>query len=439
MKKVFLVALLSCTSLFGGIDPGDLDISFGSGGIVITNLGGTDRIEGDVVIQPDRKIIGSGRTSVGPNSDNFALVRYNPDGTLDHSFGESGIIITDFGGDDESFALVLQFDGKILAGGKTTTGPNPDNFGLIRYHADGNIDLSFGDNGFVVTDFGAGSEQINALIVQKNDNKIIAIGNTAVGPNPRNLAVVRYNPDGSIDTMFGTNGVTIVDSGAADVHSSVALQEDNKIVTVGTATGGVSSIMLARLNSDGTRDLTFGNNGIVLTNLSSATDTGVGIVLQANEKIIVGGYTNTSPNQFALARYNSDGTLDGSFGQNGIVTSENTRRALGISMQIDGKILITGFGDIGPPVNNIITARYNKNGTLDTSFGQAGVVFTSINRFDAGFDIVVQADGKIVVGGSANNDFVLVRYISGLDVSKVTQALFGKYALDSARNKQSNV
>jgi len=200
---------------------GDLDVTFGNDGIVTTDFGGAD--EGRAVaLQKDGKIVVAGVTAgLYPLPSDFAVARYNKDGNLDMSFGVGGKVINDFGGNDEGLAVVLQKDGKIVVAGESD-----DDFAIARYNTDGSLDLTFGTGGKVTTDFG-GVDEGRAVALQKDGKIVVA------GASDGDFAVARYNTDGSLDLTFGTGGKVINDFGGNNQGFAVALQKDDKIVVAG--------------------------------------------------------------------------------------------------------------------------------------------------------------------------------------------------------------
>lgn len=378
--------------------PGDLDSSFGSGGEVRTDFGGTDVATG-VALQSDGKIVVAGRTTVGGNS-NFALGRYTLTGSLDPTFGRGGLVITDFGGTDQAFALVVQPDGRIVAAGRTGS-----NVGLARYNQDGDPDFSFGNNGRVSTNLGA-TEQASAVALQA-DGKIVVAGRTTANGN-FDFLIGRYTIGGLLDSSFGTGGTVIMDfsGGSVDRAFALTIQPDGKIVVAGDSD---ANFALARYNPDGTLDASFGNGGKVITTFGGA-DAASAVALQPDGKIVVAGQSDNGTSiDFALARYNPDGSLDTSFGSGGKVATNFTGgsddAASAVAIQFDGKIVVAGDSE-----GAFAVARYNPDGTLDTTFGTGGKVTTDLGGEDVIHALALQPDGQIVVVGESAGDFALVRY-----------------------------
>jgi uncharacterized delta-60 repeat protein len=423
---------------------GDLDPTFGMGGKVITDLfSGPDEAMA-VVIQSDGKIVVAG----GPSStsgffDDFLLVRYNPDGSLDDSFGAGGIVLTDFGGDaDFVRAIAIQADGKIVAAGATGNLNAPHDFALARYNPDGSLDISFDGDGKVITPISVtgGNEEALAVAIQPNDGKIIAAGKTSVGQD--DFALVRYNPDGSLDTSFDGDGKVTTALGdistSPDQVNALAIQSDGKIVAVGISSNTVTSrdFGLARYNPDGSLDTSFDGDGKVTTDFSTdfcidciTTDEAYDVAIQpADGKIVAIGFG--SGNTFALARYNLDGSLDTSFDGDGKVKIDLSNAGIGsqgfgIGIQpADGKLIAAGIATMRRDIpgsftidRDFVVARFNPDGSLDASFGQNGRVYTDLLGEEGARDVALQPDGKIVAVGrtqtldSINESAIaLVRY-----------------------------
>ncbi|MBI4660184.1 MAG: hypothetical protein HY735_15195 [Verrucomicrobia bacterium] len=331
----------------------------------------------------------------------------------------SGKVTTPIGSaDDAAHSVALQTDGKIVVAGYSNNGGAPD-FALARYHVDGSLDTSFGPGGKVTTNFGA-SDEARSVAIQ-SDGKIVAAGHSSSGVS--DFALARYNSDGSLDESFGAGGKVTTDFNAGeDFGRSVAIQSDGKIVVAGVAGG---SFALARYRSDGGLDTTFGTSGKVTADFGTSSSEGNSVAIQGDGKIVVAGFSVGANYDYALARYNSDGSLDTSFGTGGkVITAVGSSHdeAFSIAVQLDGKILVAGYS-FNNAHADFALVRYNLDGSLDTSFGTGGKVATAIGSDDdAGFSVGLQADGRIVVAGysrSASYDFALVRYNNGgnLDTS----------------------
>ena len=360
---------------------------------------------------------------------NFALARYNTDGSLDPTFGSKGTVITNLGSNSGTAAVAIQPDGKVVAAGYTTSEDTGYDFALVRYNSDGMLDSHFGSGGKVITDLVGGNDWAMAITIQP-DGKIVAAGNTSGGDNhPDDLALVRYNPDGSLDSDFGEGGKVLIGMNRHGDARAVAVQSSGKILTAGTGNSNLKmfDFALLRFDKNGSLDPAFGSRGIVLTSLGNS-DAGMAMALQSDGKVVVAGQTViiSGYTNFALVRYDIDGSLDPTFGVGGAVINNPSGdyAARGIAIQSDSKIVATGIAIRGDNTASFVLARYNADGSLDSSFGASGKVITAIGRSDYASAAAIQVDGKIVVAGSAEDvenaprgitnrprRFALVRYL----------------------------
>jgi uncharacterized delta-60 repeat protein len=402
--------------------PGDLDPSFGSAGTVLTDFGPDGpTLASGVALQPDGKIVAAGYTNSRGISAllDFALARYNPDGSLDSSFGAGGKVVTVFGAwiSSAASAVALQPDGKIVAAGFSSASAGGEGFALVRYNPDGSLDASFGNGGKVLTDFAPGSRDVATALALQPDGQIVAAG-WSDASGSQDFALTRYTPDGSLDVTFGTDGKLLTDFGYAtsDATFGIALQSDGKIIAAGGSVADYRfAFSLARYNPDGSLDASFGNGGKVLTDFAPGTgEAAYGVALQPDGRIVAAGFSNASGSQeFALARYHPDGTLDASFGTGGKVQTDFpafSEAARAVAVAPDGKIVAAGEGD------GFALARYNPDGNLDGSFGTAGLVVTDLGSAGGlALALALQSDGKIVAAGGSYSDgtshFALARYL----------------------------
>ncbi len=248
------------------------------------------------------------------------------DGDLDSTFGSGGKVVTGFfGRSNGANAIALQADGKMVVAGSALSALGPPDFALARYNGDGSLDSAFGSGGRVTTDFGGRSDNASAVAIQP-DGKILAGGGADLAGTQFDFALVRYNVDGSLDSTFGSGGKVTTDfNGGLDAAAALALQTDGKIILAGFATTGDPHMAMARYNSNGTLDSNFGSAGKVVTNINGTRDFANAVAIQSDGKIIAGGSTLTplgSFVMFGLARYNPDGSLDPAFGSGGRVTTQ---------------------------------------------------------------------------------------------------------------------
>ena len=410
MKKIYILLAILSIMFLTGCKPGTLDATFGTGGIVTTDMGGGDNASA-LVIQPDGKIVAAGYSLSGSSYD-FTLVRYNANGGLDTNFGTGGIVTTAIGSNGSSVqALVIQSDNKIVAAGRTDNISSSD-FALVRYNANGNLDTTFGKGGIVITAIGS-SGFAQALVIQP-DGKIVAAGSSG---SSSDFTLVRYNPDGTLDATFGTGGKVTTAIGSGGWAQALGIQSDDKIVAAGySVNAGINDFTLVRYNPNGSLDHNFGTGGKVITPIGSDSSASA-LVIQPDGLIVAAGYSvNGSNNSFALVRYNANGSLDQNFGTGGKVTTaigSHSDSASALVIQSGGKIVAAG-GTFNGSIYNFALVRYNANGSLDTTFGKGGIVITAIGNDNYARALGIQSDGKIVAAGltfnGSNYDFALARY-----------------------------
>lgn len=413
--------------------PGDLDPSFSSDGKVITSLGISSG-GNSIAVQPDGKIVVAGSTGGWEDNRDFAIVRYNNDGSLDSSFDTDGKVTTDFGRQEGVSDMVIQADGKIIAVGSTSLiDSNPD-FAIARYNSDGSLDSSFGVEGkvetnFVDSPFGDSLDYASSVAIQ-TDGKIVVAGTTEITWNSllQNFAIARYNPDGSLDTSFGTGGKVTINfsytfNSLEDYARDVVIQPDGKIVVVGYSSDRnvYHDFSIVRLNPSGSLDTSFDVDGKVTTDFGTYEE-GVALALQDDGKIVVAGGTGFDSAKIVLARYHTNGSLDTSFGVDGKVLTNLTEedRTYDMVMQTDGKIIVVGKAIY---TDDFIVVRFQNNGTFDASFGNSGGVTTNFFTRPSGATsrdlaqaVALQPDGKIVVAGYSNSggedNFAVARYLN---------------------------
>lgn len=334
-------------------------------------------------------------------------------GLLDTSFGTMGIATYDFPGRaDRAYAVVASSDGTIYAAGSTELSSAPTNqsdFALVRFSATGTAITS------TPIDFGGGQDFAYAM-AQQADGRIIVAG-VAYAPDASSssFAITRTNADTSADLTFGVNGIVTTTFPGATFSSAtgIAIQNDGKILVVGSVTIGAnpSQLGVARYNADGTLDTTFGTNGLVTAaNLPKATD----VALAADGSIYISGNDGSN---FVLMHMDSTGTMDAAFGTNGVVIASvpGSATAYSLALQADGKIVLAGEATPGGSLNTAMAfVRFNTNGTLDATFGDGGSTIVDVSSgIDQALSLVQQADGKLIAAGftagSGAGNFLTVR------------------------------
>ncbi|HEY6330231.1 MAG TPA: delta-60 repeat domain-containing protein [Blastocatellia bacterium] len=458
--------------------PGDLDPTFGTGGKVTTEFNGLGDGINSVAIQSDGKIVAGGFATSATTGLDFALARYNTDGSLDTTFGTGGKVTTDFfGGTDAISGIVIQPDGLIVVCGyafEVTPPQTPEvsNFALARYNVDGTLDSTFGTGGKVTTGFSGSIDQGFGLALQSN-GQIVVAGKAEFPTTMDDFALARYNADGSLDTTFGSGGKVTTDFfGGQDTAFGVVIQSDGAIVAGGeeeNLAGTEGEFALARYDTNGSLDSSFGSAGKVTTSFFGNFDEVLDLALQSNGQIVAGGFDSTdaapmvsfnfSPsNNFALARYNSDGSLDSTFGTGGKVTTDvgSMDRAVGLAIQTNGDLVAGGLSFNSSSTMEFALARYTTSGALDTTFGTGGEVTTEFDGFgDKILRVAIDASGNIVAGGSSTQPsaagitepgktaFALARYIGTAPAPPPPQPnfslSFAESSVSIARGKKDTV
>jgi uncharacterized delta-60 repeat protein len=415
---------------------GDLDPTFGTGGMVMTDINRSTDIANAVAVQADGKLVVVGQTYKNNDysTEDFVVTRYNTDGTLDNTFGVRGRVRTDFPGlAAVPSSVVIQTDGKIVvAGGAFPLFTFLGNFELVRYNSNGSLDTSFGNGGIVTTIFPEGSYAFDVAL--QPDGKIIAAGTLFVDFNPgeqsdTDFALARYNTDGSLDTSFGNGGTVSSDFlGNEDDAFSVLIQPDGKIVAVGSANNPATFYDFAavRYLSNGTIDTSFGVAGKVSTDFGDQNfDRARSAALQPDGRIVAAGFAISQgglSQNFAVARYTSNGVLDTTFSRDGITEIDFGNCCQGatkVLLQSDGKIITVGGSNGESSEDDFLLARLSQRGSLDSTFGVGGKVRTSFGDLNGGANgAALQSDGKIVaVGFQATfsnqfSNFALARYLN---------------------------
>ncbi|MCL4361644.1 delta-60 repeat domain-containing protein [Candidatus Dependentiae bacterium] len=438
IRKFLNILTLFFVSNIFSFPAGSLDTTFDGDGIAFVLIDTLSQANA-LAIQPDQKIVPAGWAGESIGRRQFALARLNSDGSLDTIFGTNGIVTTSIIPNQPSQAFDVKIDSnlKIVAAGVSGISVAQQRFALARFNTDGSLDSTFGTNGVVSTDVSGGnSEQANGLAIQ-SDGKLVAVGfSTSAGV--QRFSLVRYNSNGSLDSSFGTGGIVITDVATGnDRANDVVIQPDGKIVVVGLA--GNNSGAVVRYNTDGSLDGTFGAGGIrTILFLGGTTTQFDAVTLQPDGKIVIIGTTNAiGTNHFAIVRLNSDGTFDTSFGNGAgfvIVDAGGIDMGTGIGIQNDGRIVFGGFSTVGL-LTLFVVGRLNKDGSLDTTFGNNGIVTTQIQTTALANDLALQKNGKIVLAGysTASPDiFTLARYTvcPGIEFQgAIAAAIAEKYSL----------
>jgi uncharacterized delta-60 repeat protein len=411
MKPFILLILIFLSAAIAFAAAGDLDPTFSTDGLLLDSISGfgDNHTARTVAIQPNNKILIGG--SVGQY---LALARYNTDGSPDSFFGAAGKVTTIVDDDFEIQAIAVQTDGKIVA---VACKPDPapfNYFTVLRYNPDGSLETAWADT------MGDDSNLSVAIAIQPDGGVLVA---GSLGH--QRSVLIRYRSSGGRDSTFGIGGKVITTIDRGNWATSIIVQPDGKIVTAGSSLdlANVPRFALVRYIKDGSLDRTFGLNGVVRTLFNSATAKAV--ALQADGSIVAAG-RNFSPlrAEFALARYKSNGNLDPTFDSDGKVTTSllpNGSEVNSVAVQSDGKILAAGNSTTYDD-NDFYLVRYNANGSLDTTFGGGdGIAQADFEQGsnDVSYGMALDNSGKAVVagisyqGGWLNSRFAIARFILG--------------------------
>lgn len=420
--NIFLLFVMPITVI---AQPGTLDNTFGTNGKVTSTFGDYFSAASAVALQSDGKIIVAGTHHNGTDND-FAIVRYNNNGSLDNTFGTGGKVLLGLGVMYEDYAksIAIQSDGKIVVAGYTFNTLN-NNFALVRLNSNGALDNTFGTNGIVMTDYLNCDNYGHSVRIQ-TDGKILLTGYISYS-SKEYVTTLRYNNNGSLDRTFGANkdGIvaTTIGTNSNARANSLAIQADGKIIVAGYILyGGIEYILTVRYANDGILDNTFGTyGGANVTSIENIDCIGYSVAIQNDGKIIVAGGTDGAfVNGFAMVRFHANGNLDSTFGKYGCVNSNTGKIEVGkaVAIQNDGKILVAGYSGDANDVN-VALFRYDSIGSFDNSFGSGGRVISDISSFDDyGSAMAIANDGRIVVAGYSMNvgsstrlgDIILARY-----------------------------
>jgi len=430
VAAVALAMTTSTPATAAALHAGDPDPTFGVQGRAVTDVEPVG-VGGNTAIQPDGKILIVGRRELGqPPTVDFSLARFTPDGRPDETFGSHGEVSIDFAGAGSvATALAIQPDGKIVVAGDAIhilgDGTNVADFAVARFDINGTLDSTFSADGKLLLTVGDGTfSRLDAVAIQA-DGRIVLGGFVHQQPGTvvfhTSAALTRVTLDGRLDRSFGLDGI-VLESPSPNQESrsieAIAVQPDGKIVTAGdvrTATVPRSAFLeVSRYDGDGSPDGSFGIGGGFIDPVNGREFVSA-VALQPDGKIVVAGSTLGSDglqDQFLLTRYSgTDGATDERFGGDGrvITTFSGSAGVADVAVQPDGKILAVGSGGM---------ARYDTNGFLDGSFGDDGKAEVAGRVNNA---VALQADGKIVTfGQDSPTSFSIARFLG--EASPVVQA-----------------
>ena len=354
----------------------------------------------DAGIQSSGKIV---TYSTNYNSVGASLTRWNTNGSIDNAFGVNGLVnftnTSPFHGNQGyyPYRMVIQSDDRILIMGTQQGNLYPNAYWVVRLLPDGALDTSFNGTGYLDLLFGTQQDRGTCIALQP-DGKIL-VGGTS-GNTAQYFTMARLNSNGTLDNSFGTAGkVQTPFAGEESFAQSIAVQTDGKILLGGYTVNipHAKDFALIRYNANGSIDTGFGTNGKVVTTISDNSDLITSLIVQPDGKIIAGGFSSSENNPWmCMVRYLANGAVDNTFGVNGIVinTDDNSRNC-SIARQVDGKIVMGGCYD----GSFFLVIRYTTNGTKDTTFGTNGVVNPSIGAYGYASKVIIQPDNKIVACG----------------------------------------
>jgi uncharacterized delta-60 repeat protein len=383
---------------------GDVDSSFGNNGYV--NFQPNFSFSPTCMkVQADGKILVGGYQPDETGYTKFALARFNQNGSIDYSFGINGSVVTNVSSvSEELTGIAIQSNGRIVAVGYGTFGDEIDGFTddviVARYNSNGSLDPSFGDAGLLNTTVGTDSDVANSAAIQPN-GKIVVTGSTGNGIIS-DMVVLRYNSNGSPDNTFNSNGKAVLSTLGFDFAKTVRLQSDGKIVIGGTKLNSIevedNDFVVARLNANGSIDNSFGTNGFYTKSIGVNDFFGDLQIADNGDLLISGNSGDSESSSLSLIRLNSSGTENLQFGNQGIVLTNVSSRynhAGKLTLQ-NNKIVVSGDAYSTETGNEIILVRYKHNGSLDNSFGTNGVVKTDLG-FGSALSIELQNNRLILL------------------------------------------
>jgi uncharacterized delta-60 repeat protein len=413
-----LVVMLSVPSL---ATPGQLDPSFGAGGVAVTQFPSSYSGARAVAVQADGRIVAAGFAHTNDSIlADFAVVRYAAGGSPDPTFGVGGTVRTDFGGRfDDALAVAVQPDGKIVVAGASSDATGSD-MAVARYASDGTLDPTFAGDGTALVEFG-GESSAAAVAVQR-DGKLLLAGRAVrplgTGCCVSDFAVAALTPTGGLDGSFGGDGRVVTDfqrgaDNGFDAAAAVLVQRDGRILAAGGGVAGSGGVdfAVARYRANGSLDTSFGGDGRVTTDFAGDPDEVRDLAVDARGRIVAGGQACSFPGDadeacdFGLVRYNANGVPDRRFGHQGTVRTDLGRDVgegvRGVAVQGDGGIVAAGDTQ-GPGGADVGVARYRADGRPDRGFGVDGIAITPVSPgTDEVGGLALQPPGRLLVAGTA--------------------------------------
>jgi len=399
-----ILLMLAAGAVTVSAAPGDLDTGFASGtGYVVPGLNWKAN---GIAVQPDGKYV-----LVGEKDSDFAVARLNADGTLDTTFGGGdGEVVTEVSaGGAEARSVAIDASQNIVVAGSAHDNVSSYDTAVVRYDSSGSLDTTFGSDGVTISQISPGVDYAYDVKLQ-SDGKILLAGESEIATD-LNFSLLRYTNAGALDTTFGSNGISTVFFGGNSYGRSVVVDSQGRILVGGHAfISGDEDFAIARFDSSGTLDATFGSSGTVVTDLGSY-DRAIAVGVQSDGKIVLMGDTyngNSNGYDFAAVRYSSSGVVDSTFGTSGIAEKLHVGPGADIAytgvLQDEGEILIAGTsGDYFS--SGIGLVRYAASGVADTSFSEDGKTSVQIdNRVGRIRAMALDGNGYVLVAGYTVSD-----------------------------------
>jgi uncharacterized delta-60 repeat protein len=406
---------------------GLLDQSFGVGGKVTTNFPfKVPASNWAQAVQVDGRIVvaGSGQSLNSGDEADFAVVRYNPDGSLDATFGDGGRAVIDLGGSEYAYALAIGPDGDIVATGDAWDGTGDTDVAVVRLTPSGVLDTSFGAGGHAFVDFG-GYDHAAAVTLDSAGNIVLAGQFYNQNNGTSDTAVARLTAAGALDGSFGDGGLALNDFGGFDYANGVALDPGGSIVLAGAASDPLSNdFYAARLTAAGEPDPGFGAGGHVLIDFGGGHDDASAVAIDAAGNVVVAGMSLSAGNgsyyAFAVARLTAGGALDETFSGDGRAVISHTGFhdwAYAVALDTDGNLIVAGQSiNLADGSTDFMVTRVTSLGEVDGDFGDDGLALIDFGGSDYGYGVAIDADGAIVAVGSTQSslrkgdfDFALAR------------------------------
>lgn len=411
MKHIFIGLLLwYANNLCAQINAGALDFTFSNDGYDTQNFSSNEEITGLIQLSNSR-ILATGFTYLNDTMRGF-IARYNSDGTLDATFGDSGFQIMDFG----DFTLspkditITTSDKIVITGYVLESGIN-DGF-IARFLPDGQPDNSFNEDGLLRVDVASVYELLNDIEIQP-DGKLIAVGIADMEINTYTV-VVRVTEDGLLDTTFANDGIYI--STIADTYgNSLDLLADGKIIVGGRLYSGLDNkSMCFRLTADGILDLTFNDDGYFIVYFGDEDESCVKVIGLASGKIILCIYTvYEGAYHTKLLSVTDEGLIDNSFGYYGTASIDSIK-CVDVAVDLNGDYIIAGnYSHFS--TDNFRIAKISTAGIIDSTFGNDGLISTHFEASSWVNRIAIQNDGKFILGGLIGDfasDIAISRHLS---------------------------